>query len=86
MLLEIVEDEAELHVVFVNEVEAFEPRLLAIHELTRAGNFLSGNLITGGMRGVIARGSEIEEERITFFMSFAEELKTSLVELWADLV
>ena len=86
MLLEIVEDEADLHVVFVNEVEAFEPRLLAIHELTCAGNFLSGNLITGCVWRVITRGSEIEEERITFFMSSAEELETSLVELRADLV
>ena len=86
MLLEIVEDQTELHVVFINEVEAFEPRLLAIHKLTCTGNFLSGNRTTGGMRGVIARRSEIEEERIIFFMGSAEELETSLVELRADLV
>ena len=84
MSLEIVEYQTELDIVFVDEVKAFETGLLSTHKLTRTGNFLSGNGNAGGMRGVIARGSEIEEERIAFFMCSAEEFETSSVELRTD--
>ena len=86
MSLEIVEYQTELDIVFVDEVKALETGLLSTHKLARTGNFLSGNGNTGCVWRMITRGSEIQEERITFFMGFAEEFETSLVELRADLV
>ena len=84
MSLEIVEYQTELDIVFVDEVKAFETGLLSTHKLARAGNFLSGNGKAGCVWRVITRGSEIEEERIAFFMCSAEEFETSSVELRAD--